>query len=45
MKTINRFQEIPHEGPMCEYLWSEPEDIKESAQNPIEERELFLAVN
>ena len=34
MKTINRFQEIPHEGPMCEYLWSDPEDIEEWAQNP-----------
>ena len=34
MKTINRFQEIPHEGPMCEYLWSDPEDIEEGAQNP-----------
>ncbi len=34
MKAINRFQEIPHEGPMCEYLWSDPEDIEESAQNP-----------
>ena len=34
MKTINRLQEIPHEGPMCEYLWSDPEDIEEWAQNP-----------
>ena len=29
MKNINRFQEIPHEGPMCDYLWSDPEDIEE----------------
>ena len=34
MKAINRLQEIPHEGPMCEYLWSDPEDIEEWAQNP-----------
>ena len=44
MKTINRFQEIPHEGPMCEYLWSDPEDIEESAKIK-EEQELFLEVN
>ena len=34
MKNIDRFQEIPHEGPMCDYLWSDPEDIDEWEQNP-----------
>jgi len=34
MKKLNRFQEIPHEGPMCEILWSDPEDIEEWEQNP-----------
>ena len=34
MKNINRLQEIPHEGPMCDYLWSDPDDIEEWGQNP-----------
>ena len=34
MKNIDRFQEIPHEGPMCDYLWSDPDDnIDEWEQN------------
>lgn len=24
--TIDRLQEVPHEGPMCDLLWSDPED-------------------
>eukprot|EP00005_Dracoamoeba_jomungandri_P000647 CAMPEP_0174256478 /NCGR_PEP_ID=MMETSP0439-20130205/5705_1 /TAXON_ID=0 /ORGANISM="Stereomyxa ramosa, Strain Chinc5" /LENGTH=154 /DNA_ID=CAMNT_0015339097 /DNA_START=506 /DNA_END=970 /DNA_ORIENTATION=- len=27
IRTINRKQEVPHEGPMCDLLWSDPEDI------------------
>jgi hypothetical protein len=23
---LDRFQEVPHEGPMCDLLWSDPED-------------------
>ena len=37
MKSIDRFQEIPHEGPMCDYLWSDPDDrevVEEWEQNP-----------
>ena len=37
MKSIDRFQEIPHEGPMCDYLWSDPDDremVDEWEQNP-----------
>ena len=41
MKTINRFQEIPHEGSMCEYLWGDPDDIEEWAQNPQEAGVIF----
>eukprot|EP01065_Artemidia_motanka_P022226 TRINITY_DN2644_c1_g1_i1.p1 TRINITY_DN2644_c1_g1~~TRINITY_DN2644_c1_g1_i1.p1 ORF type:complete len:388 (+),score=111.00 TRINITY_DN2644_c1_g1_i1:110-1273(+) len=25
--TIDRKQEVPHDGPMCDLLWSDPEDI------------------
>ncbi|KAF8811701.1 hypothetical protein BYT27DRAFT_7183742 [Phlegmacium glaucopus] len=24
--TIERVQEVPHEGPMCDLLWSDPDD-------------------
>lgn len=23
---IHRFEEVPHEGPMCDLLWSDPDD-------------------
>ncbi len=28
-RKINRVCEVPHEGPMCNLLWSEPEDMME----------------
>ena len=34
IKNINRFQEIPHCGPMCDFLWSDPEDIDDWENNP-----------
>ena len=34
IKNINRFQEIPHDGPMCDYLWSDPEEIEDWEPNP-----------
>ena len=27
IKTIDRKQEVPHEGPMCDLMWSDPEEI------------------
>ena len=27
IRLIDRKQEVPHEGPMCDLLWSDPEDI------------------
>lgn len=27
IRTIDRKQEVPHEGAICDLLWSDPEDI------------------
>ena len=27
IRSIDRFQEVPNDGPMCDMLWSDPEDI------------------
>lgn len=28
IRVIERVQEVPHDGPMCDMMWSDPEDIK-----------------
>ena len=28
IRTIDRKQEVPHEGAMCDLMWSDPEDIE-----------------
>ena len=34
MRTIERVCEIPHEGPFCDLMWSDPEDIETWAVSP-----------
>jgi serine/threonine-protein phosphatase 4 catalytic subunit len=34
LRSINRKQEVPHEGPMCDLMWSDPEDIDGWAVSP-----------
>jgi Calcineurin-like phosphoesterase len=28
IRVINRKQEVPHEGAMCDLMWSDPEDVE-----------------
>lgn len=28
IQEIKRFQEVPHDGPMCDLMWSDPEEIE-----------------
>ncbi len=34
VRTIDRICEIPHEGPFCDLMWSDPEDIETWAISP-----------
>lgn len=34
IRTIHRAQEIPHEGPFCDLMWSDPENIDTWAVSP-----------
>ena len=34
IRTIHRCKEIPHEGPFCDLMWSDPEDIETWAMSP-----------
>ncbi|EMR09627.1 serine/threonine-protein phosphatase 4 catalytic subunit [Pneumocystis murina B123] len=34
IRLIDRKQEVPHEGPMCDLLWSDPDDISGWAFSP-----------
>ncbi|KAI8892051.1 Metallo-dependent phosphatase-like protein, partial [Globomyces pollinis-pini] len=34
IRTIQRSQEIPHEGAFCDLMWSDPEDIETWATSP-----------
>lgn len=34
IRTIMRMQEVPHEGPFCDLMWSDPEDIETWSVSP-----------
>merc|ERR1712176_147223 len=34
MGTLDRKQEVPHDGAMCDLMWSDPEDIDGGALSP-----------
>ncbi|CAN6663041.1 serine/threonine-protein phosphatase 4 catalytic subunit [Trichomonascus vanleenenianus] len=37
IRQIDRKQEVPHEGPMCDLLWSDPDDTMDVSSPPIDE--------
>eukprot|EP00666_Eupelagonemidae_sp_cell4sb_P000932 gene932-2669_t len=28
IRALERKQEVPHDGPMCDIMWSDPEDVE-----------------
>lgn len=34
VRTIDRVREVPHEGPFCDLMWSDPEEIDTWAVSP-----------
>lgn len=34
IKQLDRYQEVPHEGPMCDLLWSDPDEITGWGRSP-----------
>jgi len=34
IRSLKRIQEVPHEGPMCDLLWSDPDDRSGWGMNP-----------
>jgi diadenosine tetraphosphatase ApaH/serine/threonine PP2A family protein phosphatase len=34
IRTLSRLQEIPHEGPFCDLMWSDPEDLEGGGWQP-----------
>ncbi|KAI5296620.1 hypothetical protein KEM52_005571 [Ascosphaera acerosa] len=34
IRLLDRKQEVPHEGPMCDLLWSDPDDIENWSMSP-----------
>ena len=34
VRTIERVCEIPHEGPFCDLMWSDPEDLETWSVSP-----------
>lgn len=45
IRLIDRKQEVPHEGPMCDLLWSDPDDILDWGLSPRGAGFLFGAKN
>ena len=34
IRKIDRKQEVPNEGPMCDLMWSDPDEVKNWSMSP-----------
>ena len=40
INALDRFQEVPREGPMCDLLWSDPFEDEEGGDSDDEDEEM-----
>lgn len=42
IRVIDRKQEVPHDGPMCDLLWSDPDETLDVSPNQYDDLDMFI---